>query len=157
MLTEHLGHVGHWLYHAVNLLHVAILACDITVEHLTRVHPSLAGRCGLMVGEHGEVFARDVVILHELRQEVNHRWCGGIFQDGDALAAVAEALPCCRHRHLGRRQDFYGVVDTRSRLSAHAHTLQWRCAADVGEQLDEIGIVDHRVVEQHLLLCRGEL
>ena len=110
-----------------------------------------------MVGQDAQVLVGHVVVAHERWQEMNHRSRSGILEDGNGFATLLEFGPGSGVGHVRRLHDIDGIIDGRSGLTAHAHAFHRRVAAHIGEQLDEVGIVDHGVVEQHLLLCCCQL
>ena len=157
MLAKDVGHVRRRLNDSVHLLYVSVLACDVALGNLLSVHPGLVDVRGLMVGEYRQVLAGDFVEPHVGRQEMNHRCCRTVFEDGDALSTALELCPSSRIRHFCRIEHLNRVVNAQCGFTSHTHAFHWWRTADVRQQFDEIGIVDHRVVKQQLLLRLRQL
>ena len=161
MGADNLGHVRIALNHAVHLVDVAVLTGNVAFHHLLAVHPGLLRAGGHLVGQHRQVGIGNLVVGHVGGQEVNHRRRRGILQQGNRLATLTVSSPSRRVRHQFGLHHIHRVIDTRSRLTAHCPTLLGSggiaLCTTVRHQLDEVRIVDHRVVQQQLLLGAGQL
>ena len=152
VLADNLSHVGRRLNHAAYLLDIAVLTGNVAFHHLLAVHPSLLDAVGLMVRENRQVFVSQLVERRESREEVDHRRSRSILEDGNALATILELLPRSGVRHPVRTENLHRVIDAHSRLTTHTLAFLGRVTAHVRQQLNEVGIVDHRVVQQQFLL-----
>ena len=157
VLAENLRHVGSRLDHAVHLLDVTVLAGDVALDDFLAVDPRLADGRGAAVGQDGEVLVRDFVVRHVGGQEVDHRRRGAVLEEQDAFGAVAPLVPRNGPWHVGRVQARHRVVDGCCRGTPHAGAWLDLRVERVGEQFNQIGIVDHRIVEQHLFLRQAQL
>ena len=161
VLVNHVSHVGARLNDTRHLLDISVLTGDVALNDLPSVHPCVGNVIRLVVRQDSQVLIANTVIRHVGRQEVNHRGRGGIFHQGDALATLLKAGPGIRVRHSRCRHDVHRVIDACCRLAAHGTALIGSTGIAfrlrVRHQLNQIGIVHHRVVQQQSLLGHRQL
>lgn len=89
---------------------------------------------------------------------MNHRGFISILEDMDA-ALPTHIVPRHGAWHSLCLHHGYRVVGCCCRSSSHTHTLQGRAVVcrQVRQQFDEVGIVDHCIVDQQRLLSVSEL
>ena len=159
MLMEDLCHILKRFHDTVHLLDVSVLTGDVALHYLMIADESVARRSTDAIAEDLHVLTGESVLLHKLRQEVDHR-CGDVAQahvsvaeENDVLMVVAIPRPCLLvGTHLGVGHGIYRVKGTGRGRAAHSEALlRWR-GSHVAHQFDEVSIVDDLVVEQQLLL-----
>ena len=158
MLMDDFRHVVCRRDYFLHLLHVAVLARDVCgSQHLYAVHPRLCRRQGFAIRQLGQVAIRDVVGLHEPRQQVYHGRTAVVPHQENPVFTSAHLIPIFGLGHVLRHDPCHGIVDAQRYLAAHAHPLLRRIARDVRQQLYQVSIVHHGTVEQHLFLGHGQL
>ena len=153
MLAKNLCHAGRRLHHAVHLVDVAILTGDVGLNNLLSVDPAVGNRFRLVVGQDLQVAVSNLVVLHERGQEVNHGCCIFREEHGYSLPTRAQFVPVLRSWHRRHGHDVDRVVDAGSRQSAHGLAFFGGIAAHVRHERNEVGIVDHGIVQHELLSC----
>ena len=99
-----------------------------------------------MVRQDLQILHLHLVQFHESWQEVNHWSFSGVLYDGDRPSPLLQLRPGRRVWHRLRSHPLHRVKHTRRRLSAHTFALQRRITVRVRHQLNQVSIVDHRVV-----------
>ena len=176
------GHVWQLLGHPFEDVQVAVLAGDVLLHDALAVDVAGAGDiAGSAVGQFLQVLAREVILRHEVGQEMHHRRGTHVEALRRTLAAIditliyfharafAHARPVVHLQTMridaGRVHDGEilcvhdgnGVVDVHAGGTAEAGAFRGGITRRVAEQLDEVGVVDHRRLQQVLLFRLRQL
>ena len=154
---HNVGHVVGRGHHAFHLMYITVLAGDVAIHDFLSVHPRVADRVRLAIGECCQVAVGNFVVLHVGGQEVDHGLRRVVAKQHDAVLVILVLLPVGGVGHLVGIDACHRVEHRHGRLTAHAHALLGWVAANVAQQLDEVGVVDHRGVEDKLLLGLREV
>ena len=119
-----------------------------------------------------DILLHEVIADHEVGREVHHRRSIVVLVEQDT-AASANRLPVVHLIHValevhlgaGRVQQWHflrqyhghGVRDVHAAGASHIHAFARRIARLVAQQLDEVCVVDHRTLQQVLLLGLREV
>ena len=158
MLMDDFRHIVGRCDHFLHLLDITVLTGNVRrSQYLYAIHPRLGRRLRLAIRQLHQVAVRDVIGLHEPRQQMYHRRTGVVPHEEHAVFASAHLVPIFRLRHILGHDTGHRIIHAQRYFATHAHPLLRRIARDVRQQLYQIRIVHHGTVEQHLFLSQGQL